>query len=191
MACNLRRRRRSPAPCHRPARVPYFVFPRLSTGRLGRPRIRNDSPCKSGRPSICGAASASGCGRATISRKPSSPRIRRPSPGSLPTQGAKHLHIVDLEGAREGLPVNLPSVQDDSGGGRHRVRAGRRHSRRAIGSRAAGLRPVAAGDRHLGADRPRMVSRGMCRQVSRAGWCWGSTPATAGPPPTAGSTPAT
>ncbi|MCC7475413.1 MAG: 1-(5-phosphoribosyl)-5-[(5-phosphoribosylamino)methylideneamino]imidazole-4-carboxamide isomerase [Pirellulales bacterium] len=26
--------------------------------------------------------------------------------------GAKHLHIVDLEGAREGLPVNLPSVQD-------------------------------------------------------------------------------
>jgi phosphoribosylformimino-5-aminoimidazole carboxamide ribotide isomerase len=27
-------------------------------------------------------------------------------------QGARHLHIVDLEGAREGLPVNLPSVQD-------------------------------------------------------------------------------
>lgn len=26
-------------------------------------------------------------------------------------QGAKYLHIVDLEGAREGLPVNLPSVQ--------------------------------------------------------------------------------
>lgn len=27
-------------------------------------------------------------------------------------QGAQHLHIVDLEGAREGLPLNLPSVQD-------------------------------------------------------------------------------
>jgi phosphoribosylformimino-5-aminoimidazole carboxamide ribotide isomerase len=27
-------------------------------------------------------------------------------------EGAKYLHIVDLEGAREGLPVNLPSVQD-------------------------------------------------------------------------------
>jgi len=27
-------------------------------------------------------------------------------------KGAKHLHIVDLDGAREGLPVNLPSVQD-------------------------------------------------------------------------------
>jgi phosphoribosylformimino-5-aminoimidazole carboxamide ribotide isomerase len=27
-------------------------------------------------------------------------------------QGAKHLHIVDLEGAREGLPVNLPAVQE-------------------------------------------------------------------------------
>jgi phosphoribosylformimino-5-aminoimidazole carboxamide ribotide isomerase len=27
-------------------------------------------------------------------------------------QGAQHLHIVDLEGAREGLPVNLPSVQN-------------------------------------------------------------------------------
>jgi len=28
------------------------------------------------------------------------------------SHGAKHLHIVDLEGAREGLPVNLPSVQE-------------------------------------------------------------------------------
>jgi phosphoribosylformimino-5-aminoimidazole carboxamide ribotide isomerase len=27
-------------------------------------------------------------------------------------EGARHLHIVDLEGAREGLPVNLPSVQN-------------------------------------------------------------------------------
>lgn len=26
-------------------------------------------------------------------------------------QGARHLHLVDLEGAREGLPVNLPQVQ--------------------------------------------------------------------------------
>jgi phosphoribosylformimino-5-aminoimidazole carboxamide ribotide isomerase len=26
--------------------------------------------------------------------------------------GAKHLHIVDLEGAREGLPVNLPGVKE-------------------------------------------------------------------------------
>jgi len=28
------------------------------------------------------------------------------------SEGARHLHIVDLEGAREGLPVNLPSVQN-------------------------------------------------------------------------------
>jgi phosphoribosylformimino-5-aminoimidazole carboxamide ribotide isomerase len=27
-------------------------------------------------------------------------------------QGAEHLHVVDLEGAREGLPINLPSVQE-------------------------------------------------------------------------------
>jgi len=27
-------------------------------------------------------------------------------------QGAQHLHIVDLEGAREGMPINLPSVQE-------------------------------------------------------------------------------
>jgi len=27
-------------------------------------------------------------------------------------QGAQHLHIVDLEGAREGMPLNLPSVQE-------------------------------------------------------------------------------
>jgi phosphoribosylformimino-5-aminoimidazole carboxamide ribotide isomerase len=26
--------------------------------------------------------------------------------------GARHLHLVDLDGAREGSPVNLPSVQD-------------------------------------------------------------------------------
>jgi phosphoribosylformimino-5-aminoimidazole carboxamide ribotide isomerase len=26
--------------------------------------------------------------------------------------GARHLHIVDLEGAREGLPVNLPAIQE-------------------------------------------------------------------------------
>jgi phosphoribosylformimino-5-aminoimidazole carboxamide ribotide isomerase len=26
--------------------------------------------------------------------------------------GARHLHIVDLEGAREGLPINLPAVQN-------------------------------------------------------------------------------
>ena len=47
----------------------------------------------------------------------------------------------------------------DPGRGRHRVRAGRRHSRRAIDQRAARLRPVAAGDRHVGTDRPRVVSR--------------------------------
>ncbi len=28
------------------------------------------------------------------------------------SQGAKHLHVVDLDGAREGLPVNLPAVQE-------------------------------------------------------------------------------
>ncbi len=27
-------------------------------------------------------------------------------------QGARHLHVVDLDGAREGLPVNLPAVQE-------------------------------------------------------------------------------
>lgn len=31
---------------------------------------------------------------------------------SFQAAGAKHLHIVDLDGAREGLPVNLPAVQD-------------------------------------------------------------------------------
>ena len=54
----------------------------------------------------------SGCGRAIISKRRCLPRTRRTWPGNLPTQGRKHLHIVDLEGAREGLPVNLPSVQE-------------------------------------------------------------------------------
>ena len=27
-------------------------------------------------------------------------------------QGARYLHLVDLEGAREGLPVNLPTIQE-------------------------------------------------------------------------------
>ncbi len=40
------------------------------------------------------------------------PTIRPPWRGNLPMPGARHLHIVDLEGAREGLPVNLPSVQE-------------------------------------------------------------------------------
>ena len=31
---------------------------------------------------------------------------------SFQAAGARHLHIVDLDGAREGLPVNLPTVQD-------------------------------------------------------------------------------
>ncbi|MEM8864283.1 MAG: 1-(5-phosphoribosyl)-5-[(5-phosphoribosylamino)methylideneamino]imidazole-4-carboxamide isomerase [Planctomycetota bacterium] len=31
---------------------------------------------------------------------------------SFANAGAKHLHVVDLDGAREGLPVNLPAVQD-------------------------------------------------------------------------------
>jgi len=31
---------------------------------------------------------------------------------SFQAAGAKHLHIVDLDGAREGSPVNLPAVQD-------------------------------------------------------------------------------
>ncbi|MCO6047694.1 1-(5-phosphoribosyl)-5-[(5-phosphoribosylamino)methylideneamino]imidazole-4-carboxamide isomerase [Aeoliella sp. ICT_H6.2] len=31
---------------------------------------------------------------------------------SFQAAGAQHLHIVDLDGAREGLPVNLPAVQD-------------------------------------------------------------------------------
>ena len=30
--------------------------------------------------------------------------------------GARHLHIVDLEGAREGLPVNLPRRPGNPGG---------------------------------------------------------------------------
>ena len=79
-------------------------------------------------------------------------------------QGAKHLHVVDLEGAREGLPVNLPSVQEILDGGRHRVRAGRRHPRRAIGHRAPGIRPLAAGDRHLGASPIPNGFRQMCRK---------------------------
>lgn len=31
---------------------------------------------------------------------------------SFQAAGARHLHIVDLDGAREGSPVNLPAVQD-------------------------------------------------------------------------------
>ena len=82
-----------------------------SVSLVGHSTARNCGPCKSGRRSICAAASASACGRATTSRRRSSPTIRPPWPGSSSTQGARHLHLVDLEGAREGLPVNLPSVQ--------------------------------------------------------------------------------
>ena len=95
-------------------------------------------------------------------------------------QGAQHLHLVDLDGARDGLPVNLRRAsQAILDGGRHRVRTRRRHSRRS--NRSIELlesRPVAAGDRHLGAQGARLVPRDV-PQVSRASWCWASTPATA------------
>ena len=84
--------------------------------------------------------------------------------------------FVDARGAasaprRSGRGPRGPAGQSaerpgDSRRGRHRVRAGRRHPRRAIGHRAARPRPVAAGDRHLGAYRARVVPPDV-PQVSR------------------------
>ena len=44
--------------------------------------------------------------------------------------GAKHLHLVDLDGAREGRPVNLAERPGDRRGGRRALRTGRRHPQR-------------------------------------------------------------
>ena len=82
------------------------------SGRHPRHLFRNESPCKCGRQLICGVVSASGSGRATTNKKRSSRRIAGGRGAAVRRPGAHHLHIVDLEGAREGLPVNLPSVQE-------------------------------------------------------------------------------
>ena len=49
---------------------------------------------------------------------------------TLVEQGAECLHLVDLDGARDGQPANLDSIRGDSRRRRCPLRIGRRHPRR-------------------------------------------------------------
>ena len=105
-------------------------------------------------------------------------------------EGAECLHLVDLDGAKAGRPANLESVRAILKAVRRPLRARRRHSRRRHHRVASRAGPVAAGDRHQGPPRARLVSQAL-PPVSQAGSSWASTPATAAWPPTAGWRPAT
>ena len=99
--------------------------------------------------------------------------------------GAQCLHLVDLDGAREGRPVNLASVRAivEAVGVPCELGGGIRNEETIRELLDLGL--AAAGDRHAGAAASPTGSAG-CAGSFPAGWCWGSTPATAAWPPTAG-----
>ena len=56
--------------------------------------------------------------------------------------GAKCLHLVDLDGAREGRPANLPSVRSIVAAVGGALRAWRRHTQRGVDPRAARSGPA-------------------------------------------------
>ncbi len=104
----------------------------------------------------------------------------------LVDQGAECLHLVDLDGAREGKPVNLASVQaildaveiDCELGGGIRDES---HIRTIIDE--IGLARIVIGTRPCAI---RIGSDLMARATFPANSCWASTPATAWSPPMAG-----
>ncbi len=103
--------------------------------------------------------------------------------------GAKRLHLVDLDGARDGRPANLGSVRAiveavdvpcELGGG---IRS--EETIRTLLD--LGLARLVIGT--LAVREPDWFRR--CAESFPAGWCWASTPATAGWRPRAGWPPAT
>ena len=102
------------------------------------------------------------------------------------SEGAARIHLVDLDGAKAGRPVNVEAVERivrrvgvpcQLGGGIARRGDDRRLARRRAGS---------CRRRHAGAARSGLV-RPDGRALIPAGCCWGWTRATAGSPPRAGS----
>jgi phosphoribosylformimino-5-aminoimidazole carboxamide ribotide isomerase len=91
--------------------VGYFVFPRFSNP-LALPAIQPDRNPMQVWPAIdlrggkCVRLRQGDYQQETVFAQDPASVARQ-----FADQGAKHLHIVDLEGAREGLPVNLPGIQ--------------------------------------------------------------------------------
>jgi phosphoribosylformimino-5-aminoimidazole carboxamide ribotide isomerase len=103
--------------CHLDVRVPYLGFQSFPFSRLGRlPPTLSAAP---GRLSmqIWPAIDLRG-GKCVRLRQGDYQQetVFAQDPAAVARQfaadGAQHLHIVDLEGAREGSPVNVPSIQD-------------------------------------------------------------------------------
>ena len=86
------------------------------------------STWKSSRQSTCAAGTASACSRATTTARPSSRTTRSPRPQRWVEQGAPRLHIVDLDGARDGTQAN---ARGDASDHRRRRSAGPGRGRRA------------------------------------------------------------
>jgi phosphoribosylformimino-5-aminoimidazole carboxamide ribotide isomerase len=109
--------RAAAAPCHAPAGMAYFGFLYSSTGHFAqalRGRLNDTErwsmeiwPAIDLRGGKCVRLRQGDYQQETVFADNPADVARQ-----FAGQGARHLHIVDLEGAREGLPVNLPSVQD-------------------------------------------------------------------------------
>ena len=105
---------RSPATCHCACRVWHILCFRACATRSTRvgARIRNDSsmqiwPAIDLRGGKCVRLRQGDYQQETVFADDPAAVARQ-----FAEQGAEHLHLVDLEGAREGLPVNLPGVQE-------------------------------------------------------------------------------
>ena len=94
------------------------------------------------------------------------------------SQGFKHLHVVDLDGAFAGKPMNVTAVERISGNGRAVRAARRRHPRHGDGRGLARQGRQPRDHRHRGSARSG-AGQGRPRGISRSKSPSGSTRATA------------
>ena len=163
-----------------------------AAGQLRRRRRRRGADGAATRPSTCAAGGASACARATSTARRDYGDDPVALAGAFVAAGARWIHVVDLDAARTGEPVNRRAVAADR--------------RAAVGVRGAGRRrrprPSDAAER--AARRRRRPGRARHRRrratrrwspswppASPAGWRSASTPAGAPRWPCAGWTEAT
>ncbi len=164
---------------------------RAALARQRSPRLaatasrRADGPLPGHRPARVDGPS--GCTRATTRRRPSTATTRWAAPSRSPPAGARWIHVVDLDAARTGEPLNRsvggrpsprpsPAGRDvQTGGGVRTVAdgAGARRGRRRPGRDGVGGRPLARRGR---AGRRRRLPWPSASTTAAASW-----PSTAGP----------
>ena len=177
--------------CGRPSSTPRSPGPvgpgpagQLRGGR-GRVRAGPEGPWTSIRPSTCAAGAACAWWKATSPRRPCTATTRSRWPGPSQAAGARWIHVVDLDAARTGEPVNRAVVARIAAA---RGRADGRGSRRAAGCgrsrrRGAALRRGGPGGaRHGRGGGPRAGRRDR-RPLARPGGGGPRPPARRGPGP--------